>query len=301
MKKLFLNKNKRFLTSGTLVLVILGLAAGICLKGTPMSFAQQAGIASHPLCNHAGGSIFGILNSNATCHKLSSLPNVNKKMLLSNSNPTGQFQAYFKYTNSASKPNVISNSNSIPSPVSSPTPKVTSNLSPNRCFTPSSNYQAGQNEQNYQYGQVQTLSPDTVTQAAQAVFNQINSARAQAHLPTLQCSIQLVKSAHKHNLAMQFANQMSHQLPNEPDLGTRISQMGVKWLSVGENVGYSTDYLHPTSTATGLDQEMLDERTSDIGHRLNILSKDFTTVGIDVLIDTTNYTIWLTEDFAHPA
>jgi uncharacterized protein YkwD len=100
---------------------------------------------------------------------------------------------------------------------------------------------------------------------------------------------------------MQSANQMSHQLPNEPDLGTRVSQAGVNWSSAGENIGYSTDYLHPTNAATGLDQDMLNEQPPDDGHRQNILSKDFTIVGIDVFIDTTNNKIWLTEDFAHPA
>jgi uncharacterized protein YkwD len=212
-------------------------------------------------------------------------------MSFSNSNSIGQIQTYLKTTNSGLNPNLISNSNSIPIPVSSSTPQDTSKLSPNRCFTPSMNFQAGQ---------IQASVRDTVTQAAQAVFNQINLARAQIGLPALQCSPQLVKSAHKHNLAMQFANKMSHQLPNEPDLGTRISQVGVKWSSVGENIGYSTDYFHPTSTATGLDQEMLDEKTSDTGHRQNILSKDFMIVGIDVFIDIINHTIWLTEDFARP-
>ncbi len=100
---------------------------------------------------------------------------------------------------------------------------------------------------------------------------------------------------------MQSANQMSHQLPNESDLGTRISQVGVKWSFIGENIGYSTDYLNPVNAATGLNQAMLNEQPPNDGHRQNILSKDFTTVGVDVLIDTTNSKVWLTEDFAHPA
>jgi uncharacterized protein YkwD len=100
---------------------------------------------------------------------------------------------------------------------------------------------------------------------------------------------------------MQSANQLEHQLPNEPDLGIRISHTGLNWLSVGENIGYSTDYLHPIDVATGLDQAMLNEQPPDDGHRQNILSKDFTNIGIDVFIDTTNHKVWLTEDFAHPA
>jgi uncharacterized protein YkwD len=43
---------------------------------------------------------------------------------------------------------------------------------------------------------------------------------------------------------------------------------------------------------------MLNEKPPNDGHRQNILSKDFTMVGIDVIVDTTHNKIWLTEDFA---
>ena len=192
-------------------------------------------------------------------------------------------------------PNVICRQISLPNENhpnnGSPTPGSISNLPP-------TDTQSGQNTP--QNSQTQTSSDNTTTQAAQAVLNQINAARAQAGLPTLQMSTQLINSAHNHNLVMQSANQLSHQLPNEPDLGTRISQVGINWSSVGENIGYSTDYLDPIDVAPGLDQDMLNEQPPDDGHRQNILSKDFTTIGIDVFIDTTNYKVWLTEDFAHP-
>ena len=238
MKKFFLGRSRGCLTSGIVLLVILGSIVGIYLKATSPLLTQWANIASHPPCTNARDSIFRIFNANVTCRQIS-LPNENT----------------------------------------------------------SQNGQA----QNSQNGQVQTSGDDTVTQAAQAVFNQINSARAQAGLPALEWSTQLVNSAHNHNLTMQSANQLAHQLPNESDLGTRISQVGVDWSFVGENIGYSTDYLHPTNVAPGLNQDMLNEQPPDDGHRRNILSKDFTTVGIDVFIDTTNYKVWLTEDFAHPA
>jgi len=137
-----------------------------------------------------------------------------------------------------------------------------------------------------------------VSQAGNAVFNQINAARAQAGLPALQWSNLLVNSAHKHNLAMMAGNQLSHQLPNEPELGTRISQAGVNWTFAAENIGESSDYQNPTNAATGLDQSMLNEQPPNDGHRRNILSKDFTIVGVDVIVDTTHNKIWLTEDFA---
>jgi uncharacterized protein YkwD len=96
---------------------------------------------------------------------------------------------------------------------------------------------------------------------------------------------------------MMAANQLSHQLPNEPAIGTRISQEGVNWTFVAENIGESSDYLHPTDAAPALDQDMLNEKPPDDGHRQNIFSKA-AIIGIDVLVDTQNKEIWLTEDFA---
>ena len=53
--------------------------------------------------------------------------------------------------------------------------------------------------------------------------------------PTLQ------SSAHGHDLAMAAANQLSHQLPGEPDLGTRETNAGVSWTAAGENIGWTSD------------------------------------------------------------
>ena len=144
-------------------------------------------------------------------------------------------------------------------------------------------------------------SNDPQTQAAQAVFAQINQERAGANLPALQWSSQLVQSAHSHNLVMQQANQLSHQLPNEPDFGTRISNAGFKWTQAAENIamsgGNTTDT--PTVISTNLNQSMFNEQPPDDGHRLNILSTN-TFIGIDVVIDTQHNNLWITEDFAKP-
>src|SRR5207302_8787776 len=55
-------------------------------------------------------------------------------------------------------------------------------------------------------GNGQTGGTSEQIQAARAVFDQINAARAQASLSALQWSNMLVSSAHKHNLAMMAAN-----------------------------------------------------------------------------------------------
>jgi uncharacterized protein YkwD len=129
--------------------------------------------------------------------------------------------------------------------------------------------------------------------AASAVFAAINQSRAAAGLPALRWSGGLSRSAHLHNLAMAAADQLSHQLPGEASLGTRVSQQGVGWSWVAENVGESPSLS--TGGALGLEQLMM----GDAGHRDNILARSATIVGVDAVYDTVHHMLWLTEDFAN--
>jgi|SRR5579864_2245247 len=133
--------------------------------------------------------------------------------------------------------------------------------------------------------------------AASAVFQAINSARAKAGLPALRWSDGLARSAHQHNLAMAAANQLSHQLPGEAPLGNRVSSQGVSWTWCAENIGYSSNLS--TSGALGLENAMVNETPPNDDHRQNILSSTATMVGVDVVFDSTNHLLWLTEDFAN--
>ncbi len=143
---------------------------------------------------------------------------------------------------------------------------------------------------------------DPQSQAAQAVFAQINQERASAGLPAFQWSTQLVQSAHNHNLAMQQTNQFSHQVTGEAPIGDRVTAVGITWSQAAENIaessGNTTD--SPAVISTNLNQGMFNEQPPDDGHRLNILSTN-TLIGVDVLVDTQSNTLWLTEDFAKPA
>jgi uncharacterized protein YkwD len=268
MKKLFLGRNKVFLMGGIAILFIVGSAAIVCLKGPLPSFAQSSVSLSRRWCNTAGGLVHGLINTNAACPGQVRIAGRGSNSSSNTPAPVKNLPIYPTATSSANTLGGIQTE-----PTATPTPSVA---------------QAGS-------------TTDTAAQAASAAFNQINTARTQASLPALQWSSLLVDSAHKHNLTMAEGNQLSHQLSNEAGLGTRVSQAGVNWSSVGENIGYSSDYLDPTNAVTGLNQDMLNEQPPNDGHRRNMLSKDFTLVGIDVLIDTTNHKVWLTEDFAHPA
>ena len=138
-------------------------------------------------------------------------------------------------------------------------------------------------------------------QSAQQLFKQINQDRAANNLPALVWEPRLEQSARKHDLVMAAGCGLMHQCPNEPDVGTRISNQGVQWQTVGENIGEGGPVFSNSDAWTmvlKMHQGMMAEKPPDDGHRLNLLSKDFHRIGISIYIDAHN-TLWLTEDFAN--
>jgi len=133
-------------------------------------------------------------------------------------------------------------------------------------------------------------------QAARAVFDATNTFRQQNGVAPLVWNGALQRSAHQHNLAMATANQMSHQVPGERSFDTRISDQGVPWLSVGENVGFNTN--RTVAGALTLHTMMINETAPNDDHKVNKLDPKFNVLGVDVLLDPTTGKLWLTEDYA---
>ena len=133
-------------------------------------------------------------------------------------------------------------------------------------------------------------------QIAHAVFQAINQSRAKSGLPALTWSTALASSARQHDLAMQAANTLSHQLPGEAALGDRERQQGVNWTFAAENIGETSDQT--VNGALGLHRAMMSEKPPDDGHRQNILTTSGKIVGVAILIDKQHGVLWLTEDFA---
>ena len=126
----------------------------------------------------------------------------------------------------------------------------------------------------------------------------INQERRSNGLPALSMDSRLVTSAHYHNLWMAHYNTMSHQVPGEPWLGTRINNAGYTYGWAGENVAWTTD--ESVGGADALEQGMYDEQPPNDGHRQNILNTHYTNVGVDAIIDPVNGKLWLTCDFGSP-
>ena len=146
-----------------------------------------------------------------------------------------------------------------------------------------------------------TAQPSQQT-AADQVLALINQARAQAGLPAYSFLAGLNSSAAAHNARMAGGCGLSHQCPGEPALGTRETDAGVTWTAAGENIGEGGPVSDTSAAiaqmAVTLTQDMLNEKPPDDGHRLNILSSTFTSIGIAVTIDSSG-TVWMTQDFAN--
>ncbi len=143
-----------------------------------------------------------------------------------------------------------------------------------------------------------TTTGSDASSIAQAVFAAINQSRAAAGLPAYTWSNALMNSAHQHNLAMAATNDLDHQVAGEADLGTRITQQGINWQEVRENIAYTGDMTQ--QGALDMENAMLSEQPPNDGHRQNILATDCTLAGVDVVLDTKNGKLWITEDFAKP-
>ena len=137
--------------------------------------------------------------------------------------------------------------------------------------------------------------------AAAQVLGLINQARAQEGLPPYEVDPNLMASALGHDLRMEDDCGLSHQCPHEPDLGARETAAGVHWTSAGENIGegrLATSSAEITAIALSLTRQMLNESPPGDGHRQNLLSHSFTSIGIAVVVDDAG-TVWMTQDFSN--
>ena len=131
-----------------------------------------------------------------------------------------------------------------------------------------------------------------------AVQTLLNVARAVHGLAPLQMRVRLCRAAHAHNRAMAAADELSHQLPGEADLGTRLRRAHYRWSFAGENVAWNSAMSR--AGVLQLERLMYREKPPENGHRLNILSPNYQDIGVDVYFDQAHHKVWLTTDFARP-
>ena len=118
------------------------------------------------------------------------------------------------------------------------------------------------------------------------LFSSLNRERAALGLPALQWDDALASGARQHAVRMAQLDQMSHQLPGESDLLTRLTASGARFSVIAENVAIGPD--------PGVIHSMW---MHSPGHRANILSPELTAVGIAVVQGSSG--LFATQDFSH--
>lgn len=100
----------------------------------------------------------------------------------------------------------------------------------------------------------------------------INRARAEAGLPALTVDPQLANTARLKSQDMADKNYFSHQSPTYGAPYDMLKRFGISYKTAGENIACN-------QTVEVAHQDLMNSQ----GHRVNILSKDFTHIGVGIV------------------
>jgi uncharacterized protein YkwD len=114
----------------------------------------------------------------------------------------------------------------------------------------------------------------------------VNRERQAAGLPRLQWDPHLAESARTHARLLVARDELSHQLPGEPELASRVAATGLRFNSAGENLAFA-----PTV------EEAHDGLMKSPHHRENILGAEYNAVGIAILPG--HGELYFAQNFAH--
>lgn len=135
-----------------------------------------------------------------------------------------------------------------------------------------------------------TPSPNTPSQSTTAnssyaaqVVSLVNAERAKHGLPALTVSTKVQQAAQTR--AGELKSSFSHTRPSGASCFTALREAGVSYTRAGENIAYGQ------STPAAVMQSWLNSS----GHRANILSPDFTTIGVGYTV--VNGTAYWTQFF----
>lgn len=147
-------------------------------------------------------------------------------------------------------------------------------------------------------------SAPTASSIELAVFTMLNRERAENGLCPMHWSSILQKVAHGQSTLMDQKStaadcsdgNYSHQYPGEASTASRIVAAGYPPGPIAETVGCAPD--PSTAGAYSIQQLAYDEKPGHDPHRRMFLSTTYGHVGISIVIDLHDNTLWLTEDFA---
>ncbi len=123
----------------------------------------------------------------------------------------------------------------------------------------------------------------------QQCLEEINQLRVKQGLRPLEFSESLLPVARAYSQRMADEKFFSHDDPDGRTVRQRVSQAGIKWRMLGENLSYSRGYVNPVAASV---MGWMDSP----GHRRNILDRDFRQTAIGAWINE-NGTVYFTEIF----
>ena len=123
-----------------------------------------------------------------------------------------------------------------------------------------------------------TVSDKFMAEVEQAIYNKVNKERAKAGVPALSYNTTMEKYARIKSQDMGDKNYFSHTDPNGNYITTQMKADGVTYNAWGENIAYIGGITDPTALAN---QFMTNWMNSE-GHKKNILSTNFSSIGVGV-------------------
>ena len=126
---------------------------------------------------------------------------------------------------------------------------------------------------------------NALTTQEQQMFNLVNQARAQANVPALKIDMELTKMARIKSQDMIDNNYFSHNSPKYGSPFDMMKSFGINYVSGGENIAGNQTV-----------QAAQDALMNSPGHRKNILSTDYTHIGIGIRSGS-QYGLMFTQEF----
>ena len=123
-----------------------------------------------------------------------------------------------------------------------------------------------------------TVNEKFMAEVEQAIYNKVNEERAKAGVPALSYNTTMEKYARIKSQDMGDKNYFSHTDLNGNYITTQMKADGVTYNAWGENIAYIGGITDPTALAN---QFMTNWMNSE-GHKKNILSTNFDSIGVGV-------------------
>ena len=119
-----------------------------------------------------------------------------------------------------------------------------------------------------------------ISYVEQLLFEKVNQAREEAGLPPLDYHSDMTEYARMKSKDMGERNYFSHENPEGDLMSAVMQQDGVSYQSWGENIAFMEFEINESFES--LAEQLMSNWMNSSGHRANILSTDFSSIGIGV-------------------